>query len=163
MTDTRKVIWISAKMGNIVNACAWLANLSNSSRQYQIWCASYQLIASWCHIRRLLGTNKSTCAYYLFTLVSYYWTAVSFNLYVTLHELDTLHRRLKYFWDIIMLMDTHTATITKSSKMNPCSCVQVEWSTQHYYTDSILGCDSNSTLLLSCVTWLFHFINYLLP
>ena len=43
------------------------------------------------HIRRSHGINKATCAYYLFTLVSYYQTAMSFNLYAILHELDTLH------------------------------------------------------------------------
>ena len=42
-------------------------------------------------IRRSHGTNKTTCAYQLFALASYYQTAMSFNLYAVLHELDTLH------------------------------------------------------------------------
>ena len=40
MADTRKVIYILAKMGKIVNACAWLTDLANASQQYQIRCAS---------------------------------------------------------------------------------------------------------------------------
>ena len=59
MTDTRKVIWIWAKMGRIVNACTWLANLAIANKQYQIWCASYQLIASWYPYKEITWYKQS--------------------------------------------------------------------------------------------------------
>ena len=58
-------------MGKIVNACAWLANLANASKQYQIWESYHQLIAE---------VNNTTCAFHLFALVLYYQTTISFNL-----------------------------------------------------------------------------------
>ena len=48
MTYTRKVIQIWTKMGKIVNACAWLAELTSASKRYQIWTTQHHLIASWC-------------------------------------------------------------------------------------------------------------------
>ena len=46
-------------MEKIVNACAWLANLANASKQYQIWCASYHLIASWCPYKEITWYKQS--------------------------------------------------------------------------------------------------------
>ena len=46
-------------MGKIVNTCTWLASLASASKQYQIWWASYQLIASRCPYKVITWYKQS--------------------------------------------------------------------------------------------------------